>query len=104
MICPGNCLISLSLWAENWYSYSLEPKNNTPVFNMNMNTELEVMSKAYQSDGNIRHALTTTLEEGIEYDRTLNREFTLKHFGYCNMLLLGHKEEKCRHSGGGYTN
>ena len=33
-----------------------------------MNTELEVMQKAYRSDHNIRHSLTTELEEGINYN------------------------------------
>ena len=58
-----------------------------------MNKELEGMSKAYRPDDDIQHALTTASKDRISYDRTQNGKFTLEYFGFCNGLLLGHREE-----------
>ena len=60
-----------------------------------MNTELQVMRKAFRLDDDILHALTTAPEEGIRYDRTWNKNYELLHCGYYNGPLLGHREEKC---------
>ena len=61
---------------------SLEPEDDIPVPILNMTTELDVMRKAYKSNDDIRHALTTATEEGIRYDRTWNKNYELLHCGY----------------------
>ena len=61
------------------------------------------MRKAYRSDDDIQHALTTAPAEGMIYDRTRNGNYEILHCGYYNGLLLGHREEKYQHSKGGYN-
>ena len=49
------------------------------------------------------YSLTMAPEEGHSFDRTWHENFTWNYCGYCNGLLLGHRKQRCCHSGGEYT-
>ena len=68
-----------------------------------MNTELEVIRKAYKLDEDIRHSLATEPENSLTFDRTWNGNYAWKYWGICNGPKLEHREEKCRHTRGGYS-
>ena len=47
--------------------------------------------------------MATELESSLIFDRTGNGSFAWKYCGRCIGPKLGHREEKCRHTSGGYS-
>ena len=67
-----------------------------------MSVTLETMRKDYKSDEDIIDELMKTPEAVVDFDRTWNGRYEFVRCGVCNVPILGHREEKCRHKEGGY--
>ena len=65
-----------------------------------MSVTTEVMGKDYKSDNDIIDELMKTPEEVVDFDRTWNGIYEFVRCRVCNRPMLGHREEKCRHSDG----
>ena len=67
-----------------------------------MTVDFKTIRKAYKTDEDLLNELINSPEAGIDFDTTWNGAYAMKRCGGCNGLLLGHRAEKRRKTGGAY--
>ena len=66
-------------------------------------TTLEMLRKNYKDDADIINKLTNGAETVLGFDRTWNGKYEFLKCAECNGPILGHRAEKCRQGGDGYS-